>query len=276
MEAAAQKFQRLQDIRFGSEHKLPNRWWDPIREPWQEDKRREEAFMENDIATHCEQWAQKLSAWPKLVAGERNELFEHLIRLPDNAMAAARSTGQHYNHGWGFDTEVVRTFWLTAHGQRLLTVVAPLIAVTHLFADELLNVFADDYPLRAGLCSDISRASAAQFSGIPEIDEPGTAAYRDWPWAGRVVRIEALYHGVLELSQNRMHAASAHFDAALNAVEAAGVDAAEVAPPVPERPTVGRCGWLLKKPRGYATDATHRRAIKKERRDKAKALYPFL
>lgn len=272
MEADAQKFQRLQDIRFGSEHKLPNRQGDPIREPWQEDKRREEAFMENDIATHCEQWAQKLSTWPKLMAPERDELYKHLVNLPDNAKAAARSSGKRYDEGWSFNgAERVRTFWLTAHGQRLLAVAAPLIAVTHLFAEHLCGVFDNDWPLRTG----ISRGCAAIIFGIPEIDEPGTAAYKDWWWAGRVARIEALYHGILELSQNRMHAASAHFDAALNAVEAAGVDAAEVAPPVPERPTPGKCGWLLKKPRGYATDATHRRAIKKERRCQALALYPF-
>ena len=121
-------------------------------------------------------------------------------------------------------------------------------------------------------------ANAALTLGIKEIAQCGTAASRDWPWAGRVARIEALYQGLQELSQGRMHAAGAHFHAMVDDANANGQGeeaAVEAAPLALARPTIGKCGWLLKLPRGYCKDGAKRSDWKKTRRDRAIALYQF-
>ena len=92
---------------------------------------------------------------------------------------------------------------------------------------------------------------------------------------GRVARTEALYHGLLELLPDRMAEAGAHFRAMADGAEVDGAEATTTPPPPPERPVAGKCRWLLKPSRGYARDAAERRAIKKARRDRAIALYPF-
>ena len=51
--------------------------------------------------------------------------------------------------------------------------------------------------------------------------------------------------------------------------------AVEAAPPALARPTIGKCGWLLKLPRGYYKDGAKRREWMKTRRDRAIALYQF-
>ena len=208
MQADAEK--RFADIWFGSEHKLPNRLWDRC-DSWQEAERRQEAFLAGPIAEHIEAWAGKLAAWPKFTAEERKELYSKLVNLPDNAMAAASSSSKGCHHGWSYtDMESVRAFWLTPHAQQLLAVVAPHIACPHFFGDHLCKVFDFERPMGIWtwdryLCDSREAASAAYTLGIKEIAEYKTAASRDWPWAGRVARIEALYQGLLEMGQGRMH-----------------------------------------------------------------------
>ena len=99
-------------------------------------------FLQGPIAQHCEEWASKLEAWPKLKADQRKWLYEALVLLPDRVREAAANT--HYaNAEWSYDNlEEVRTFWLTPHAQRLLAVAAPHIADPRLFADDLCGLFA--------------------------------------------------------------------------------------------------------------------------------------
>lgn len=236
------------DLNFGE--KLPKNPWGGSHFP------ECDRFLQGPIAQHCEEWARKLEAWPKLKADERKRLYKALVLLPDRVKEAVANTHYH-NLEWSYhNLEEVRTFWLTPHAQRLLTVAAPHIADPRFFADDLCKIFDTEAPLHMSRYTDMDEAR--KFFGIEDAGDWSRSIWDssvqgvDWLHMGRVARTEALYHGLLELLPDRMAEAGAHFRAVADGAEADGAEAATPSPPAPERLKAGKCRWLLKPSRGYA------------------------